>query len=76
MVVCRALRLARSNVHATRSKPASWVDGRTQRTPRGDDQLLADIREQITELPSYGFRRACAPVNRQYAKSGAPRVNP
>ena len=62
--VCQALGLARSNVHELRSRPASWVDGRTERTPGGDDQLLADIREQITELPSYGYRRACALVNR------------
>lgn len=38
--------------------------------------MLSDIREQITELPSYGYRRAGALVNRQRASSGAPRVNP
>ena len=74
--VCQALGLARSNVHLLRSRPASWVDGRTERTPHGDDQLLADIREQITELPSYGYRRACALINRKRASSGALRVNP
>ena len=74
--VCQALGLARSNVHVLRSRPGSWVDGRTERTPGGDDQLLADIREQITELPSYGYRRACALVNRKRASSSAPRVNP
>jgi hypothetical protein len=73
--VCEALGLARSNVHALRSRPATWVDGRTQRTPRGDDELLAEIREQIAELPSYGYRRACALVNQQ-RPAGAPRVNP
>ena len=74
--VCQALGLARSNVHVLRSRLASWVDGRTARTPHGDNQLLADIRAQITELPSYGYRRACALVNRQRASVGAPRVNP
>jgi len=74
--VCQALGLARSNVHALRSRPTSWVDGRTGRTPHGDDELLAEIREQITELPSYGYRRACALVNRQRAISGVPLVNP
>ena len=74
--VCLALGLARSNVHVLRSRPASWVDGRTKRTPHGDDQLLADIREQIAELPSYGYRRACALVNRKRASSSAQRVNP
>ena len=74
--VCRALGLARSNVHALRAKSPSWIDHRCDRAPHGDDQLLADIREQITELPSYGYRRACALVNRKRASSGALRVLP
>ena len=73
--VCVTLGVARSNVHARKSRASSWRDGRTARTPQGDRELLADIREQITELPSYGYRRACALVNRQRA-AGAPRVNP
>jgi putative transposase len=74
--VCLALGLARSNVLVLNSRPLSWVDGRTGRTPQGDDQLLADIRAQITELPSYGYRRACALVNRQRGAQGSARVNP
>ena len=74
--VCEALGLARSNVHARANRPQSWVDGRTQRTPGTDEQLLAEIREQIAALPSYGYRRACALVNRERAKVGAARVNP
>ena len=73
--VCQALALARSNVFALRSRSTSWTDGRTGRTPHGDEELLADIREQITELPSYGYRRACALVNRKRAGLGAQRVN-
>lgn len=76
MTVCEALGLARSNVHALKSRSASWLDGRTQRTPRGDEQLLTDIRKQIMELSSYGYRRACALVNRQRASVGTPRANP
>jgi len=73
--VCEALGLARSNVHLLRARLSSWADGRTQRTPAGDEQLLADIRAQITELPSYGYRRACALVNRHRAGVATPRVN-
>jgi len=73
--VCQALGVARSNVHALRSRPTTWVDGRTGRTPRGDSELLAEIREQIADLPSYGYRRACALVNQQ-RPAGTPRVNP
>jgi putative transposase len=74
--VCLALGLARSNVSVLNSRPLSWADGRTGRTPQGDEELLADIRAQITELPSYGYRRACALVNRQRAAQGSARVNP
>ena len=73
--VCEALGLARSNVHLLKARQSSWADGRTRRTPAGDEQLLADIRAQITELPSYGYRRACALVNRYRADAATPRVN-
>jgi len=73
---CRVLGLARSHLHDLKSRPASWRDGRTERTPAHDAQLLVDIREQIAQLPSYGYRRACALVNRKRAAAGAPRVNP
>ena len=73
--VCEALGLGRSHVHALKGRASSWIDGRTSRTPQGDHELLADIREQIAELPSYGYRRACALVNRQ-RPAGMPRVNP
>jgi transposase InsO family protein len=74
--VCTVLGLARSHLNVLKSRADSWRDGRTQRTPIGDAELLADIREQIAELPSYGYRRACALVNRKRAGSGGARVNP
>lgn len=74
--VCRALGLARSHIHDLRHRDEQWRDGRTGRTPAGDARLLDELREQIAELPSYGYRRACALVNRQRAQEGAARVNP
>lgn len=74
--VCRVLGLARSHIHELHHRAATWRDDRTGRTPTGDAQLLCEIRHQITELPSYGYRRACALVNRQRAQEGAGRVNP
>ena len=44
-------------------RDASWRDGRKDRRPEGDAQLVAAIRQQIADLPSYGYRRACARVN-------------
>ena len=66
----------RSHLQELRSRPASWCVGRTARTPAHDEQLLADIGEQIAQLPSYGYRRACALVNRKRAAMGAARMNP
>ncbi len=73
--VCEALGLARSNVHALKGRPTSWIDRRTAQSPGNDGELLAEIRAQIAELPSYGYRRACALVNGQ-RPAGTPRVNP
>ena len=74
--VCRVMGLARSHIHELRHRAETWRDGRTGRTPSADAQLLNEIREQIAQLPSYGYRRACALVNRQRAQEGAARVNP
>ena len=74
--VCQALGLARSNVHRLRTRPENWIDARTQRPAKlSDATLLDEIKAQITELPTYGYRRACALVNRYRANTGAARVN-
>ncbi|MDQ0570040.1 putative transposase [Variovorax paradoxus] len=58
------------------ARPESWIDARTRRTaPASAVALLDEIKAQITELPTYGYRRACALVNRHRATIGAPRVN-
>jgi transposase InsO family protein len=74
--VCRALNVARSHVHELHKRADDWCDRRKSRTPLGDAQLLDEIRQQIAELPSYGYRRACALVNRQRGLEGGARVNP
>lgn len=73
--VCLALGLARSHVHNRVHRPETWGDGRTQRTPAVDEQLIGEIRQQISELPTYGYRRACALVNRMRRAKGQTVVN-
>lgn len=68
--------LTRSHVRVLLGRREDWMDGRTHRTPKGDASLLAELRREIAELPSYGYRRACALVNRQRATAGETRVNP
>ena len=72
--VCRALGLARSHIHDLHHRAEDWRDGRSGRTPATDAHLVAEIRAQISDLPSYGYRRACALVNRQRTQEGAARV--
>ena len=67
--------LARSHVRDLFGRGEDWSDGRCQRTPSDDAGLLAELRQEIAQLPSYGYRRACALVNRQRAAQGAPKVN-
>ncbi len=74
--VCRVLAVSRSHVHDLHQRGDDWKDGRKGRTPTGDVQLLTEIRAQIANLPSYGYRRACALVNRQRAAQDDARVNP
>jgi putative transposase len=73
--VCVALGVARSNVVVIARRPADWVDQRTQLTPDDDALLAIQLFEQIVELPSYGYRRACALVNRARRTNGLPTIN-
>ena len=74
--VCRSLALARSHIYNLRTRPNTWIDGRTGRTPVHDKELLEQVRHHIAQLPSYGYRRACALTNRTRESAGMPRLNP
>ena len=66
--------LARSHMRDLFGRGEEWADGRSHRTPSDDAGLLAELRQQIADLPNYGYRRACALVNRQRA-ARPPRVH-
>ena len=75
--VCSALGVARSHVALMLARPADWVDGRTvQSSHQPADAILVDaVRAEITALPTYGYRRAGALVNRTRALMGLQAVN-
>lgn len=73
--VCRTVALARSHVHDLIERGDDWTDGPTHRTPH-DNALLTELRQEIADVPSYGYRRACALVSSQLAVRGGARVNP
>uniref|UniRef100_A0A0S4WN14 Transposase n=1 Tax=Ralstonia solanacearum TaxID=305 RepID=A0A0S4WN14_RALSL len=62
--VCEVLGVARSNVAATRTRPADWRDGRTARQT-DDAGLMDEIRHVIADLPSYGYRRVWGRLRRE-----------
>jgi putative transposase len=73
--VCGVLGVARSNVHVRVHRPTTWTDRRRNRRPRDDDELLAEITNELAALPSYGYRRARTMVNRRRDGERRPRVN-
>ena len=58
-------------------RPANWGDGRTVQTfHQPADAILVDaVRAEITALPTYGYRRAGALVNRTRALMGLQAIN-
>ena len=73
--VCSALGVAHSNLHMRYHRPGDWQDGRSGRTPAQDGALLADLRRHIAELPSCGYRRAGALLNRERRSQGQAALN-
>ena len=59
------------------ARPDGWDDGRTGPTfHQPADAILVDaVRAEITALPTYGYRRAGAPVNHTRALMGLQAIN-
>lgn len=74
--VCQALGVARSNVHKRCHRGWEWIDGRTARLdPASDAALAGAIQAEIIALPTYGYRRAGALVNRTRSLMALRTVN-
>jgi putative transposase len=57
--VCKVLGVARSNVIERVKRLVDWSDGRKGRRALDDEALVAEIRAEVADLPTYGYRRAC-----------------
>jgi putative transposase len=75
--VCAVLGVARSNVIDRLARPADSTDGcALARLDPVADAMIADaLRAEITALPTYGYRRAGALVNRTRSLMGLRPVN-
>lgn len=70
--VCETLDVARSNVAA---RAAGRLPKRRGRPPLPEDELLADIKAVIADMPSYGYARVWAVLRRQTAARGHAPAN-
>ena len=70
--VCQALGLARPHIMELMTRSSDWVDGRTVRQidVLVDLALVEAVRAEIGQLPTYGYRRAGALVNRRRMAAG------
>lgn len=73
--VCDVLGVARSNLHDRTARSASRPDRRRARRPLDDAGLVAEIRQEIADLATYGYRRAAALVNRRRTLKGQACAN-
>ena len=73
--VCEVLGVARSNAAQRAKRTSTWRDRRRDRRSTDDAALLIELKTEITELASYGYRRACALVNRRRDAAGLRRAN-
>ncbi len=75
--VCQALGVARSHLIELMTRSPDWVDGRTVRQidVLADLALVDAVRAEIGQLPTYGYRRAGALVNRRRMAAGLALFN-
>lgn len=73
--VSDVLGVARSQLQVRVHRSPQWTDRRRQRQPRDDAGLVAELRREVAALPSYGYRRAWALVNRRREVEGRRCVN-
>jgi putative transposase len=74
-IVCDVLGVARSHLDVRAHRLANGTDRRRSRRLREDGELVAEITTEVAALPSYGYRRAWAMVNRRRDREGRTRVN-
>ena len=73
--VCETLGVARSNIAAQAKKSQADSPTRRGRPPMPEAEFIAQIKEVIGDLPTYGYRRVHALLRRQAKADGIPPPN-
>jgi len=73
--VCSVLGVARSHIMARSKREPDWVDRRKAPPSPDDTALIAEIRDIVGELPTYGYRRVWGIIRHQLSHCFAQPVN-
>ncbi|MGQ3665306.1 IS3 family transposase [Citrobacter braakii] len=74
--VSRAMSVSRAQLSLRIKRPADWQDRRcNRRNDEADAEILSDILDIISDMPSYGYRRVWGILRKQRRAEGLPPVN-
>jgi putative transposase len=75
-VICDSLEVSRSHLRESlRKEPVQSKQRRAKEPLISDDEILHRIKSFVAQPPSYGYRRACAVINRALVADGLPKAN-
>ena len=75
-VICDSLDVSRSHLHESLGREPVVTKKRRRKLQQiSDEDILQHIRALVAQRPSYGYRRACAVINRTLAADGLPKAN-
>jgi len=73
--VCDVLDVACSNAAQRAKRTGLWRDRRRGSRRTNDAALVVELKTEITDVASYGYRRACALVNRRRDVAKLPKLS-
>ncbi|EAQ6365485.1 IS3 family transposase [Salmonella enterica subsp. enterica serovar Oranienburg] len=74
--VSRAMSVSRAQLSLRIKRSADWQDRRChRRNDEADAEILSDILDIISDMPSYGYRRVWGILRKQRRTEGLPPVN-
>ncbi|WP_336749815.1 IS3 family transposase [Pantoea vagans] len=74
--VSRAMSVSRAQLSLRIKRPADWQDRRcNRRNDEADAEILSDILDIISDMPSYGYRRVWGILRKQRRTEGLSAVN-
>jgi len=74
--ICDSLDVSRSHLRESLRREPVVTKKRRGKLPQvSDEEILQRIRGLVAQRPSYGYRRACAVINRTLVTDGLPKAN-